>query len=146
MKSEQVGSQLNRQNSSTPLTERYRLADRIAELEIDGDGDNITLKESYINLMDHLEIDGVLKEKISTIGSKIIQQKKTKRLAGKAITESEMYVGTWWFVTAKGTHASNEYIAIITPYVNQIVSLQQLKAVQENLSHKEKVKIIKGKK
>jgi hypothetical protein len=102
MKSEQVGSQLNRQNSSTPSTESYRLADRIAELEIDGDGDNITLKESYINLMDHLEIDGVLKEKISAIGSKIIQQKKTKRLAGKAITESEMYVCTWWFVTAKG--------------------------------------------
>ena len=52
MKSEQVGSQLNRQNSSTPSTESYRLADRVAELEIDGDGDNITLKESYINLMD----------------------------------------------------------------------------------------------
>ena len=25
----------------------------------------------------------------------------------------------------KGTQASNEYIAIITPYVNQIISLQQ---------------------
>ena len=102
MKAEQqVGSQLNRQNSSTPSTEAYRLADKIAEIEINDDGDNLTLKESYINLMDQLEIDGVPKEKISTIGSKIIQQKKSKRLAGKAITESEVYVGTWWFITAR---------------------------------------------
>jgi len=101
MKAEQVGTQLNRQNSSTPSTESYRLADKIAQLEINDEGDNITLKESYINLMDQLEIDGVPKEKISTIGSKIIEQKKTKRLAGKAITESEVYVGTWWFITAR---------------------------------------------
>ena len=71
MKAEQrVGTQLNRQNSSTPSTEAYRLADKIAQIEINDDGDNITLKESYINLMDQLEIDGVPKEKISTIGSK----------------------------------------------------------------------------
>ena len=38
----------------------------------------------------------------------------------------------------KGTQASNEYIAIITPYVNQIVSLEsQLKALQEKLTKKE---------
>ena len=101
MKAEQqVGTQLNRQNSSNPSTEAYRLADKIAELEI-LDGNNITLKESYINLMDQLEIDGIPKEKISTVGSKIIQQKKTKRLAGNAVTESEVYVGTWWFITAR---------------------------------------------
>ena len=92
MKAEQqVGTQLNRQNSSNPSTEAYRLADKIAELEI-LDGNNITLKEPYINLMDQLEIDGIPKEKISTVGSKIIEQKKTKRLTGNAVTESEVYV------------------------------------------------------
>ena len=46
----------------------------------------------------------------------------------------------------KGTQASNEYIAIVTPYINQIVSLQsQLKATQEKLPKKERVKIIKKK-
>ena len=67
MKAEQqVGTQLNRQNSSNPSTEAYRLADKITELEI-LDGNNITLKESYINLMDQLEIDGIPKEKISKV-------------------------------------------------------------------------------
>lgn len=51
--------------------------------------------------MGQLEIDGIAKEKISTIGSKIIEQKKVKRLSGKAITESEVCVGTWWYVTAR---------------------------------------------
>lgn len=44
----------------------------------------------------------------------------------------------------KGTQASNEYIAIVASYVNQIVSLQQqLKATQEKLPKKERVKVIK---
>jgi len=51
------------------------------------------------------------------------------------------------YVIQKGTQASNEYIAIITPYVNQIVSLEsQLKTLQEKLPKKERVKIIKQKK
>ena len=51
--------------------------------------------------MGQLEIDGIPKKKISSVGSKIIQQKKVKRLSGKVITESEVYVGTWWFVTTR---------------------------------------------
>jgi hypothetical protein len=48
MKAEQqVGTQLNRQNSSNPSTEAYRLADKIAEIEILDDGENFTLKESH---------------------------------------------------------------------------------------------------
>ncbi|MDH3313186.1 MAG: hypothetical protein OEM28_08570 [Nitrosopumilus sp.] len=48
----------------------------------------------------------------------------------------------------KGTPASNEYITIITPYVNQTISLQQeIKSLQEKLPKKERVKIVKkGKK
>jgi hypothetical protein len=90
-----------RQNSSNPSIESYRLADEIAGIEIEGEGDNITLKQSYINLMAQLEIDGIPKEKISTIGSQIITTKKKNRLQGKAITESEVNVGTWWYVTAR---------------------------------------------
>jgi len=51
------------------------------------------------------------------------------------------------YAIQKGTQASSEYIAIITPYVNQIVSLEsQLKTLQEKLPKKERVKIIKQKK
>jgi len=52
------------------------------------------------------------------------------------------------YATQKGIQASNDYIAIITPFVNQIISLQQqLKVAQEKLPKKQRVKIIqKGKK
>jgi hypothetical protein len=50
------------------------------------------------------------------------------------------------YAIQKGTQASSEYIAIISPYVNQIISLQQqLKSTQEKLPKKERVKIIKKK-
>lgn len=48
------------------------------------------------------------------------------------------------YAIQKGTLASNEYLAIITPYYNQIISLQkQLKETQSKLPKKERVKIIK---
>jgi hypothetical protein len=52
------------------------------------------------------------------------------------------------YSTQKGVQASNEYVAITTPFVHQIISLQrQLKVVQEKLPKKQRVKIIKqGKK
>ena len=50
------------------------------------------------------------------------------------------------YAIQKGTQASSEYIAIISPYVNQIISLQQqLKSTQEKLPKKERIKIIKKK-
>jgi len=52
------------------------------------------------------------------------------------------------YATQKGIQGSNDYIAIISPYVNQIISLeQQLKSLQEKIPKKQRVKIIKkGKK
>jgi len=52
------------------------------------------------------------------------------------------------YAVQKGTQASNEYIAILSPYVNQIISLQQqVKSLQEKLPKKQRVKIMKkGKK
>ena len=51
--------------------------------------------------MGQLELDGIVKKKISSIGSKIIEQKKVKRLSGKVITESGVCVDMRWFVTAR---------------------------------------------
>ncbi|MDH3766110.1 MAG: hypothetical protein OER82_09920 [Nitrosopumilus sp.] len=52
------------------------------------------------------------------------------------------------YAIQKGTQASNEYVAIIAPYVNQIISLQQqLKTALEKVPKKQRVKIMKkGKK
>jgi len=48
------------------------------------------------------------------------------------------------YAIQKGTQASSEYIAIISPYINQIISLQQqVKSLQEKLPKKQRVKIIK---
>ena len=50
--------------------------------------------------------------------------------------------------TQYAIQASNDYIEIITPFVNQIISLQkELKETQSKLPKKQQVKIIqKGKK
>jgi len=47
----------------------------------------------------------------------------------------------------KGTQAAQEYLAIISPYVNQIQQLQtKINELEKKLPKKERVKIIKGKK
>jgi len=52
------------------------------------------------------------------------------------------------YAIQKGTQASSEYVTIIAPYVNQIISLQQqLKIALERVPKKERIKIMKkGKK
>jgi len=51
------------------------------------------------------------------------------------------------FAVEKGTDARNEYITIITPYANRIISLEvELNAVRKNQSKNKRVKIIKQKK
>jgi len=52
------------------------------------------------------------------------------------------------YAIQKGTQASSEYVGIITPYVDQIISLQQqLKTALEKVPKKQRVKIMKkGKK
>jgi len=50
------------------------------------------------------------------------------------------------YAIQKETQASNEYMVLILPYVNQIISLQrQLKTALEKIPKKQRVKIIKKK-
>jgi len=44
------------------------LADKITQIEIQDNGYIITLKQFYINLIDQLAVDGIPKEKNSSIG------------------------------------------------------------------------------
>jgi len=101
-KEQQVAAQLHRQNSSVhPSDESYCLAESVALEEIDGEQDSPSLKESYILLMDQLEIDGYHKQEISSVGKKIILTKKIEKLKPKGIPESEISVGRWWWYVAK---------------------------------------------
>jgi hypothetical protein len=63
--------------------------------------ENTTLKQHYISLMDQLEIDGIPKTKISTIGKQIIIEKKRQRLHAKGIRPEEVAVGSWWYDVAR---------------------------------------------
>jgi len=101
-KEQQVAAQLHRQNSSIhPSAESYRLAEYVALEEIDGEQNSPSLKQSYISLMDQLEIDGYPKQEISTVGKNIILTKKIEKLKPKGIPESEISVGRWWWYVAK---------------------------------------------
>lgn len=63
-----------------------------------------TLKKTYENLMDQLEIDGYKKNQISTIGQKIVVEKKQNILKSKGWSTDEIKkvsIGSWWFEVAK---------------------------------------------
>jgi len=76
-KTKQVYVQPHRENSSNikPTLEDYRIAEQITVEEIQNDS-NISLKEFYSNLMNQLEIEGIPKQKISTIGQQLVIEKK----------------------------------------------------------------------
>lgn len=63
-----------------------------------------TLRKAYLNLMHQLEMDGVPKEKVSTVGQKIIKEKKIALRKKQGASEEEIKkisTSTWWFIVAK---------------------------------------------
>jgi len=90
-----------------PSLAAQRLAEQAALEEIKGEQSNHTLKQSYINLMDQLEIDGFPIHEISMIGRKIILENKIKKLKPLGIPEEEITVGTWWFEVARERGCTN---------------------------------------
>jgi len=78
----------------------YKLAETIATEELQEEN-SITLKQNYISLIDQLEIDGIPKEKISTVGKQIIIERKKQKLLSKGIENEQVTVGSWWNEVAK---------------------------------------------
>ena len=78
----------------------YKLADTIAVEELNGEI-SPTLKQNYISLIDQLEIDGIPKEKIATIGKQIIIEKKKHKMTAHGYEQEEITVGSWWRQIAK---------------------------------------------
>ena len=97
----QVAVQPHRENSSMkPTLESYRIAEQIAVEEIENDS-NISLKEFYSTLMNQLEIEGIPKQKISTVGQQLVIEKKEQKLKSKGMSTDNVTIGRWWFEIAK---------------------------------------------
>ena len=75
------------------------LAEEAAREELNGEKTNQSLKESWIQLASQLEIDGVEKHKISTIGQQLIIDQKKKQLTKLGATKEELVtvgISGWW--------------------------------------------------
>lgn len=87
-----------------PSITSNNLAEQVATEELKKTDNFDTLRKSYLNLMHQLEIDGIPKEKISTVGQKIVIEKKRsiKKLGGASLDEiKKINIGSWWFEVAK---------------------------------------------
>jgi len=126
--------------SVKPSIDSLKLAEKIVAEELDSERNNTSLKQYYSNLMDQLEIDGVPKPKISTIGSLLVRQKKAATLK---LPIEEVSIGSWWFVVAgekecidvsfshgDGTDAERQNSSINTRNVDVIDILSQTKSIE----------------
>ena len=77
-----------------PSADSLKLVEEIVAEELDSERNNTSLKQYYSNLMDQLEIDGIPKEKISSIGSNLVKQKKAFALK---LPVDEVSIDTGWF-------------------------------------------------
>jgi len=87
-----------------PSITSNNLAETVANEELRKTDNFDTLRKSYLNLMHQLEIDGIPKEKISTIGQKIVIEKKRniKKQQGASLEEiKKLNIGSWWFDVAR---------------------------------------------
>ncbi len=63
-----------------------------------------TLRKCYVNLMNQLLIDGIPREKVSTVGQKIVIDKKIDIKKSNGASEEELqniHIGSWWYDVAR---------------------------------------------
>lgn len=83
-----------------PSLDAYRLADVAALEELQHERDNNSLKQSWIKLADQLELEGIPKHKISTVGKQIIIQKKKEYLEKLNVSQEKLdaiSISGWWY-------------------------------------------------
>lgn len=87
-----------------PSIQSNSLAEQVANEELKKADNYDTLRKTYLNLMHQLEIDGIPKEKISTIGQKIVVEKKRAIKKSQGATPDEIKkinIGSWWYDVAR---------------------------------------------
>ena len=106
------------------------LAEQVANEELKKTENFDTLKTFYRNLMHQLEMDGIEKIKISTVGKKIVLEKKRAIKKEEGASEEEiknLSIGTWWFIVAKEENN-------IDPFYSHGEDASQLKRGNSSLS------------
>jgi hypothetical protein len=81
------------------LTSR-NLADVVAREELKKTDNYTTLKELYVKLLSQLAVDGIPHELLSSIGQKIIVEKKRTIKRGEGYTHTQIKninIGSWWY-------------------------------------------------
>jgi hypothetical protein len=92
-------SVLSQSSEIRPSVEANSLAEKAAIEEIKGERNNDVLKQAWIQLANQLEIEGIPKEKISTIGQQLIIDQKKQKLTSMGIPPQELEsvsVSGWW--------------------------------------------------
>lgn len=103
---------------SKPSILSNNLAESVANEELKKTDNFDTLRTSYLNLMHQLEMDGIQKEKISTIGQKIVIEKKRniKKQEGASLEEiKKISISSWWFEVAKEENYTDQSYNRIAP-------------------------------
>jgi len=91
---------LSQESIIKPSITAYRLANDAALEELQHERGNESLKQSWIKLADQLEVEGILKHKISTIGKQIIIEKKKEHLEKLHVSQEKLdslSISGWWY-------------------------------------------------
>lgn len=83
-----------------PSLTAYNLASQAALEELQYERGNNSLKQSWINLANQLEIEGIPKYKISAIGKQIIVEKKKEHLEKLHVSQEKLdslSISGWWY-------------------------------------------------
>lgn len=136
---------MSQQLGVKPSSESYRLAEMAAIEELHSERGSNSLKQSWIKLASQLETENIPKHKISTIGKKIIIEKKKEQLKKLNIPQQqldEVTISGWWrevmseigctdpkFDSAEATEPSPENSSINTNNQGMVDILSHIKEV-----------------
>jgi len=96
---------LSQTSEIRPSIEANSLAEKAALEEIKSERGNDTLKEVWLSLANQLEIEGIPKEKISSIGKNLIITQKKEKLKKLGFPEDELKsvtISGWWREVMQG--------------------------------------------
>lgn len=94
------GGDMSQTTIVKPSHTAYRLADAAALEELQHESGNESLKKSWIKVADQLEMDGIPKHKISTVGKQIIIEKKKEQLKKLNVSQQKLddvSISGWWY-------------------------------------------------
>lgn len=90
---------MSQKSEMRPSIEANSLAEKAALEEIKGERGNETLKKVWLLLANQLEIEGIPKEKISSVGKSLIVTQKKEKLKKLGYPEDELKsitISGWW--------------------------------------------------